>query len=178
MKHALALSCAGILLSAGLAMAQAPAPAAPGPEHKNLAYFAGKWTFEGEMKASPAGPAGKMTGSESCEWFAGGFNLICNSTGTGPAGKVTGQSTMGYSTEGKHYTFYGIDSTGWSDSAKGSLEADTWTWTSEGTMGGKPVKSRYTVKRVSADSYTFKGEMSVAGGPFEVVAQGTETRAK
>jgi len=74
-----------------------------------------------------------MTGSETCEWFAAGFYLVCNSTGAGPIGKTTGQSTMGYSAEGKHYTFYGIDSTGWSDAAKGTLEADT--------------KSRYTVRR-------------------------------
>jgi hypothetical protein len=45
-------------------------------------------------------------------------------------------------------------------------------------MGGKPIKSRYTIKRVSADAYTFKGEISVAGAPFAVITTGTETRAK
>lgn len=177
MKRAVVVLCMATFAAAASAWAQPPA-AKPGPEHKKLDYFAGKWNIEGEMKAGVWGPGGKMTGSETCEWFQGGFSLVCNSSGTGPLGPTKGLSLLGYNTEAKHYTFYGIDSTGWNEGAKGSLEADSWTWTSEGTMGGKPMKNRFVIKQTSPDSYTFKAETSVAGSPFSVMFEGKETRAK
>lgn len=174
-----AMAVLGLAASALAASAQAPPPPTPGPEHKKLQYFAGKWSIDGEMKASPLGPGGKMTGTESCEWFAaGGFHLVCNSTGSSPVGTTKGLSIMGYSAEGKHYTFYGIDNHNWSDSAKGSLEGDTWTWTSESTMNGQPITGRYVIKQLTADSYSFRAEMSLAGAPFAVMFEGKETRLK
>jgi hypothetical protein len=177
MKRALVFLCVSTFAAA--AWAQAPgAPPKPGPEHKKLDYFAGKWKSESEMKAGPWGPGGKMTGGDTCSWFEGGLHLVCHATGTGPMGTVKGLSILGYSSEGKHYTFYGMDSSGWSDGAKGSLEGDTWTWNSEGTMGGQPVKTRYVIKQISPDSYTFKAETSLGGSPFAVMFEGKETRVK
>ena len=50
----------GTLVLFQLVLAQAPPRAPkPGPEHKRMAYFAGNWTVEGEMKASPFGPGGR-----------------------------------------------------------------------------------------------------------------------
>lgn len=179
MKYLVAAAMCVTLALASTAGAEAPqGPPKPGPEHKKLEYFAGKWSFEGEMKPGPMGPGGKMTGSESCEWFMGGFHVVCHSTGTSPMGEMKGIGIMGYSVEGKHYTYYGLDNTGWADAAQGSVEGDTWSWTSEGTMGGKPMKGRYTMKQLSADSYSFKGEMSIAGGPLTVMMEGKETRVK
>ena len=173
-----AMAVLGLAASAAVAAAQPP-PATPSPEHKKLQYFAGKWNIDGEMKSTPMGPGGKMTASETCEWFAtAGFHLVCNSSGTNPLGPTRGLSILGYSTETKGYTFYGIDRTGWADSAKGSLEGDTWTWTSEGTMGGQSLKSRYIIKELTPDSYTFRAELSVAGGPFTLMFEGKQTRAK
>src|SRR5262245_59022983 len=72
----------------GVSSAQTPAPAAakPGPEHERLGYFVGKWTTEGEIKPSPMGPGGKMTSTDTCEWFDGHFSVVCHSTGKSPAG--------------------------------------------------------------------------------------------
>jgi len=54
--------------------AQVPeGPPKPGLEHDKLAYFVGKWTSEGEAKATSFGPGGKYTATETCEWFAGKF---------------------------------------------------------------------------------------------------------
>lgn len=61
---------------------QAPSgPPKPEPELQKLAYFAGKWASEGEMKPSSFGPGGKFTFIQTCEWFAGGFALVCHSEG-------------------------------------------------------------------------------------------------
>ena len=61
-----------------------PAPPKPGPAQEKLAYFAGRWTSAGEMKPGPMGPGGKVSGTDVCEWFEGGFNLVCRSEGTSP----------------------------------------------------------------------------------------------
>ena len=78
---ALALITAPALLSA-----QAPQAPKPGPEHQKLAYFAGRWSETADMKPGPMGPGGTMTGTSSCEWFQGGFYLVCRSNGRSPSG--------------------------------------------------------------------------------------------
>ena len=69
---------------ASVVAAQAPAAPKPGPEHARLAYFVGKWKTEGEMKPGPMGPGGKMSGTDTCEWYDGHFSVVCRSEGTGP----------------------------------------------------------------------------------------------
>lgn len=97
MKRALAFASMLVLGLAVAAAAQAPAgPPKPGPEHKKLQYFAGKWTMQGELKASPFGPGGKTTATDNCEWFAGGFHLVCKSDGKGPTGEMKGLAVLGY----------------------------------------------------------------------------------
>jgi hypothetical protein len=39
-------------------MAQQPPMPTPGPEHKAISAFAGKWSFEGKMNDGPMGPGG------------------------------------------------------------------------------------------------------------------------
>src|SRR5262249_28320854 len=94
---ALAASILMVLTWVGTARGQAPSgPPKPGPQHKKLAYFAGKWVSEGETKPGPFGPGGKFTFSENCEWFSSGFALVCHSEGKMPEGTVKGLSVLGY----------------------------------------------------------------------------------
>jgi hypothetical protein len=156
-------------------MAQAPKP---GPEVQKLAYYTGTWKTEGDAKASPFGPAGKFSGTDTCEWFAGGFQLVCRGEGTGPAGKTTSLDILAYDKEAKAYAYFGINSRGENESAKGSLAGNTWTWLWEGTEAGKPSRLRYTEVQVSPTSYTFKGEISVADGPWTVIEEGKASKVK
>jgi len=170
------------LLTAPVLRAQTPAAAPkPGPEHQKLAYFLGRWSETVDMKPGPMGPGGKMTATSTCEWFSGGFYLVCRSEGKGPTGPQQGLGILGYSTERKHYTYYGIDNSGMGgDPAYGELTADTWNWEGESLMGGKTVKGRYVIKQVSPDKYTWTWEMSFGsgGGAWTPVAEGTDTRIK
>ena len=77
-RLAVALALVGPLVAATV---HTQAPPKPGPEHKRLSYFAGKWTTVGEQKANPFGPAGEFTSSDSGEWILGGFFLKCSSEG-------------------------------------------------------------------------------------------------
>jgi len=151
----------------------------PSPEHQNLDFFAGRWRSEGEMTAGPMGPGGKVSGTSTCEWFAGGFHLVCRSEGRGPAGATQAIWIMGYSNEKKRYTYYGVDNTGMGgDPAFGLLDNGTWTWLGESTMNGQPVSGRYTVQRLSPDQWTWTYEMAVGSGSFRVIGRGTETRIR
>jgi hypothetical protein len=168
-----------VLASALPCLAQTPQPPKPGPEVQKLAYYAGMWTFEGEVKAgTPLGPAGRFSGTSSCEWFAGGFHVVCRGEGTGPKGKVTDLSILAYDTEAKTYTYYGISSRGETESEKMTLTGNTLTSISEETVAGKPTKFRYTELQESPTSYMFKLEYSVAGGPWIVAEEGKGTKNK
>ncbi len=65
-----------------LLLAQAPpAPPKPGPEHKKLEYFVGKWTVESEIKANEFVPAGKTVGTETGTLGPGGFYVESRAEG-------------------------------------------------------------------------------------------------
>lgn len=159
----LTLAAAFVFAQAGLCQAPPQMPK-PGPEHQRLAYFVGDWTQEGEMKASPFGPAGKVTGTDHNEWFPGNFFILMHSEMKGPMGTDKSLEIAGYNTEEKQYTFYSIDSMGIGDSAKGTVDGDTWTWTGESKMGGKVIKSKFVIKEVSPTVYNYKFDMSTDGG--------------
>ena len=79
----LAFSIVALCVSMASYAQTPPAAPKPGPEHQKLAYFVGKWTVEGEMKASPMGPGGKMTSNDNCTWFSGHFAVVSRWRGFG-----------------------------------------------------------------------------------------------
>jgi hypothetical protein len=174
----IAMLAAAWLVLAATALAQMEMPK-PGPEHKKLDVFAGSWTLEGDMKPGPMGPGGKMTETEKCEWMEGGFFLVCHSDFKSAAvGNGSGVSFMGYSADDKAYTYRAFNSWGEFTDSKGSLDGDTWTWTSDEKMGGMTMKGRFTVKITSSTSYNFTFEMSQDGTKWTTVMDGKATKGK
>jgi len=170
----------GVLLAlCGAVAAQAPGEASkPGPEVQKLGYFVGSWKFEGEAKPGEFGPGGTFSGEETCEWFAGGFQVVCHSSETSTMGTSKGLSIQAYDPEAKGYTFYMINSRGENVFGKGQLAGNTMNVSWEGTMGGKPAKIRGAMVQESPTAYTFKMEGSLADGPWVVIAEGKETKIK
>lgn len=171
----------GLFVSSSLVFAashtEAPKPTA---EHKKLDYFAGKWTAEGEMKANPFGmPAGPFTSHDTCEWFEGGFSLVCKSEGNSPMGPTKGIGIMSYNTEEGAYTYYGVDNSPMAMATvpHGTVADDTWTYTDESKMGGKMMKSRYVIKQMSPTSYTFKWEIAGDDGSWQTIVEGKAKKA-
>lgn len=161
-------------LSALSVQAQAPqGPPKPGPEVARLAYGVGTWKIEGEAKAFGPMPGGKFTATENCEWFPGGFFVVCHTDGSGPMGPGKAVSIEGYDLNEKVYTYHEFSSSGEAIEAKGTVEGDTWHWTSESRMGETRISVRVTIKEVSKTEYTFKLEMSQNGGEFSVVEEAT-----
>jgi hypothetical protein len=149
----------------------------PGPEIKKLGYFVGTWNSTGEVKPNPFMPAGKMTGTSKCEWFPGGFHVVCRDTGKSPMGAMHGLGIMAYNAEDKVYTYAGIDNSGMSTAAKGNVDGNNWVYTSEDKMGGKIYHGRYSMVTASPDSYTFKYEMSEDGKTWTTMMEGKTTKA-
>lgn len=158
-----------------LAQMEMPKPA---PELKKLDMFAGDWTLSGDVKPGPMGPGGKMSGDEKCAWMDGGFYVVCNSTFKGPLGNATGTAYYGYSNDDKAYTYREFNSMGEFTDARGKVEGDVWTWTSDEKMGGATMKGRFIMKVTSPTAYDFKFDMSQDGNTWNPVMDGKSTKAK
>ncbi len=147
----------------------------PGPEEKRLGYFVGKWIEEVDVKPGPLGPGHQGTINETCDWFPGGFQVVCHGDFSGTVGERKDLSIFSYSREDKVYLYYQIISDGDWDAAKGTVQGDTWTWLSETKAGDKVIKERFIYKEVSADTATMKGERQADDGRWNL---GGEIKAR
>jgi hypothetical protein len=166
-----------ILLGTLVVVAQTP-PQKPGPEHKRLERMVGRWTYEGEVKASPLGPAGKVSSSETCELFPGGFAVTCRMKGTGPKGPMTGMNVMSYSTDQKAYTYHAISSLGDNIFVTGNVKGNVWTFEDTFQAEGTTMKVRATVTEESPTVSVFKLEVGPGDGKMMVVEEGRSTKQK
>jgi hypothetical protein len=177
MKRAATIFAACLVLTAA-ALAQMEMPK-PGPEHKKLDQFAGNWTLEGNVKPGPEGPGGDVTEHEKCEWMEGNFYVVCHVDFKGTSmGNGTALSIMGYSTDAKAYTYREFNSWGEFTDAKGAVDGDTWSWTSDEKMGPTTMKGKFTMKILTPTSYNFTFEMSPDGTKWTTMMEGKATKSK
>jgi hypothetical protein len=164
------------LLSAVLLQAQAPPP--PAPELKKLDFMTGTWTAEGTFTAGPPGTAPtKFSETSHAEWMDGSYFLVEHSdSDLGPMGKSKELSIMGYDSARKVYTYNAFDSMGQAETSTGSVDGDTWTWTSDEHYGGMTMKGRFTMKVLSPTSYTMKFELSQDGTNWMTAMEGKATK--
>jgi hypothetical protein len=170
---AMVLFSALMLAAPAVAQMEPPKPAA---ELKKLDVFAGSWTLDGTMKPGAMGPGGSMTETEQCQWMEGGFYLICHSDYKSSMGNGVGLSIMGYSTDDKAYTYREFNSFGEFDDSRGTLDGDTWNWTSDEKMGGMTMKGRFIIKMTSTTSYNFTFDMSQDGTKWSTVMDGRASK--
>ena len=171
----------GVILLAGVLMGTVAAgqesPPKPSPEHKKLDALVGSWTLEGDVKPNPMGPGGKISENETCEWMEGGFFVVCHvDFKSANSGSGTGLSVIGYSVRDKAYTYREFNSWGEFEDSKGSLDGDSWTWSSDEKMGDKMVKGRFIMKFTSSSSYTFTYEVSPDGTKWTEVVDGKASK--
>lgn len=173
MKRTGMILAAALMLTAAATSQEAPKPA---PELKKLDVFVGAWALDGTMKPGMMGPGGTMTENEKCEWMEGNFYLVCHSDYKSSMGNGVSLSVMGYSAEDKAYTYREFSSTGEFVDSKGTIDGDTWTWTSEEKMGSMTMKGKFTIKVTSATSYNFGFEMSQDGTKWSPVMDGKASK--
>jgi hypothetical protein len=165
-----------LLTAAAWAQMQVPTP---GAEVQKLDAFAGNWILTGDLKPGPmTGPGGTITENETCEWMQGKFYLVCHTDFQGSMGNGTGLSILGYSTKDKTYTYREFNSWGEFEDSRGSIDAGTWTWTSDEDINGTPMKGRFTMKITSPSTYDFAFDVSPDGAKWTTVMDGKATKAK
>jgi hypothetical protein len=151
----------------------------PGPEVQKLAYYVGTWKGDGEAKGGPFGPGGKLSSSMTCEWFTGGFQLVCRGKEHGPTGKRAFMNIKSYDEQSKAYTEYGVSNLGESEyDTNGSMDGNKRIFLVDHDVGGKPIRIRYTEKQVSRTLFTYQAEASVDKGPWSVIAEGKYIKVK
>jgi len=171
-RESMVLAVFSGLISVMTAIAQEPAGLPqPSPEHKKLGAFVGIWKDEALMKPGPLGGGGRMSLTQTCEWFTGGFSVVCHTETLARMSNLKALTVLTYDPEEKVYRIYEFNSAGWNNSARASVNGDTWTFEGESKMGGKLVKSRSTIKLPSPDSATMQSEVSVDGGQWTVVME-------
>jgi hypothetical protein len=160
-----------------LASAQMPPMPKPGPEIKKLEYFTGSWTCDGDNKPGPMGPGGKMTMTEESKWMDGGFFVVTHSQfKSSDMGNGSGAAVLGYDLDEKKYTYDEFNSMGERVHAKGTVDGDAWTWTSDMKMGPQTMTGRFSEKILSPAAYTIKFEVSPDGTNWTLVMDGKCTK--
>ncbi len=168
-----------LLFPSSVSLAQAsPKVPAPRPEHKRLNYFAGIWDFRLEMKASPFGPGGTVTGTDQNEILPGGFFLARRYETKSPVGEFKGLEVIGYDVEANFYVQYGFNNFGEAHTYKGTVQGDTWTWTYETKIGGQMLKARITLKEVSPTLQSYKADLSPDGKTWTKFLDGALAKVK
>lgn len=149
----------------------------PGPEVQKLAYYIGTWVGQGETQGGPFGVAGKLSSKQTCKWFSGGFQVICQGEEKGPTGTRTFLNILGYDSDSKTYTQHSISSRGESEDDKGgSLVGDKLTFLMD--AGDGKTKINYTEVHVSPVKYTYQVEASSDGKLWTLVATGEIRKIK
>lgn len=161
----------------GAAFAQVPTASQPGPEHKLMEYFAGKWAVEGEMRPGPMGPGGKVMTTDTCEWFTGGFQLVCRTEGKSPRGPLSSMGFMSYDAADKSYKWYSINNRGASTLSNVTKRGKTWTFASTANGTSQTSQSRFVVVESSSTAYTFKWETSADGTNWSTILEGKGAKA-
>jgi hypothetical protein len=151
-------------------------PAQASPEHSALGFFEGTWNYRGVVRESPVGPAGNETHRETCEWFDGGYALVCRLQGRGPTGPRNALSILGFDEDRQSYVYFGIDNWGGPYQGYGQLEGKTWTFTYEFRSGNRLLKLRSIYVELSSTRYEMKVEVSEDGDRWMTSMEGTATR--
>jgi hypothetical protein len=148
------------------------------PEQAKLAVFLGDWTYEGEAKAGPDGPGGRITGTDRNRMIGNSF-IDRRYEEKGPMGANSGAHIFGYDAGKKAYVTSGFSSAGVYDSGTVSIAGNTWTFLSTSVNAGRTMHSRCPVT-LAADnnSFTVRCDVSTDGMNWSPSFEGKWTRVR
>ena len=172
-------TCLMIVAQAVVGDAETAREPVPSPEVGKLGYYVGTWRGEGAAKEGPFGPGGKLSSTTICEWFAGGFQLVCRGEESGPTGRRKFLNIRTYDDSAKAYTEYSISSLGETEHATGgSIVGNKKTFVQTTEVEGKSLEITYTEVQMSPTLFVYRADVSVDGGPSTTIAEGRVTKVK
>jgi hypothetical protein len=167
-----------VVFTATAMQAQAQAPK-PDPEVKKLHAALGHWTYEGEAKPSPLGPAGKYTGEFDGRMILGGFFFQGRGTEKEPAGEGRYLEIDGYDPVNKNFSseFYLDDGSRFSGAL--TVAGNTWTYEGKLVMAGKQYQFKGTFALApDLASGTYKTEISLDGKTWATSGESKWTKSQ
>lgn len=150
----------------------------PGPEYRELGFYVGNWNATGESRTSPSEEFGKLSGNEKCQWFYGGFAVICQETTEDKNGTSQSIYILTYDANRKQYTVYGTDNLGTVYTGTGKVEYGTWHWSAEALWGTTKTQMKYTFHPKSGGSRTMSIEIGTDDGSWAELFRVMYTPAK
>lgn len=134
---------------------------------QRLQFYVGHWNEAGGMRDDPDKPFSDIAGSETCEWSAGGYAVVCEERTEGPGGGWDGVYILSYDAGGGQYHVHGTEKPGNNIHAVGRLEGDRWIWITDPAPDGSRV--RYTFAPAGAGARTMAVEVGVGESWFGIV---------
>jgi hypothetical protein len=149
--------------------AQAPKqPGKPGPEHRRLDVFVGKWKMEGRQYESPFGPAAKLTAVETYEWLPGGFFLVHHFEGRMDDQEMACIEIIGHDASSQSYPFHSFYNDGKTNEWQARERDGVWILTGDWQTTDKASKVRCTtVFSDAGNTRTGKWERSSDGSQWQ-----------
>jgi len=143
--------------------AQSQAPQ-PGPEAKKLAMFVGNWQYEGAAKASPLGPAAKISGKQTARVVGGGFAVEFTGEETGVFGGVKWGETDVYDSAAKSNRYLGYQDDGSTWQGSSSISGNVLKFSGTQSAKGVSYQARGTITfAADGKSFTQQNEISTDG---------------
>jgi len=154
-----------VAMTASIAVSAAAQAPQPGPEVGKLSAFAGNWQYEGSAKASPLGPASKISGKQTGRSLANGAAFASEGQESGPFGGILWGETDTYDAASKTYRYLGYQNDGSIWQGTGTVNGNVWKWDGTMTVKGTAYRVR-SVATFTADgnSFTWKSDLSTDGG--------------
>ena len=100
-------------------------PTMPGPEHRKLGVFLGRWHTTGVVAATASTPAATVDSIDTYEWYPGEFFLVHHADGTVGNDAIRSIEIMGYDPERQCYFAPFFDSTGGCGTEEIRLDGNT-----------------------------------------------------
>lgn len=176
-RMALAVGMVVLVFAVSL-WAQTTAPK-PDPEFKKFDVFLGHWTYEGEYKAGPLGPASKVTGAFSSRKILGGFFIENQSTEKGAMGETRVIEIVGYDSAKKAFFDNEYHDDGSMASGAYVFNGNTLVYTGTFMVGGKTYMLKATITPAADSmSITAKAEISTDGKAWVPFFEYQYTKAK
>jgi hypothetical protein len=165
---------------AGVAFAQQPnQPPKPDPELKKLARYVGQWSYEGEYKPGPLGPASKATGDATCKMILRGFFLEWRWREQGITGETRGFEILRYDPTNKNYPSSAYADDGSLMLGAYALDGNTSIFSGKLVVGEKQYPFKVTeVFATDLKSFTQKAEISTDGNAWTPFFEGTFRKIK
>lgn len=103
----------------------------PGPEHRLLDAFVGKWKTGGTIKATESNPEIKIRGFDTYEWLPGGFFLLHKVDVYAGDDRNETTEIIGFDKTTKSYSMQHYDNKGDSGFMKANYNNGIWTFLGE-----------------------------------------------